>query len=61
MSSALVTGNDIFYEKFYFDFTYDFLNRELNIIGFNYGDIFISGPSYIKFNLEKKLWQQLIN
>jgi len=60
MSSALVTGDDIFYEKFYFDFTFDFVNRELNILGFNYGDMFISGPSYIKFNLEKKLWQTKI-
>ena len=60
MSSALVTGDDISYEKFYFDFTFDFINRELNITGFNYGDIFISGPSYIKFNLEKKLWQTKI-
>ena len=42
MSSALVTGDDIFYEKFYFDFTYDFVDRELAILGFNYGDIFIS-------------------
>ena len=57
MSSALLTGDDIFYEKFYFDFTYNFLDRELNILGFNYGDIFISGPSYIKYNSEKKLWQ----
>ena len=57
MSSALLTGEDIFYEKFYFDFKYDFINREFNILGFNYGDIFISGPSYIKYNLEKKLWQ----
>ncbi len=60
MSSALLTGNDISYEKFYFDFTYDFVNRELNISGFNYGDIFISGPSYIKFNSESKLWQTKI-
>ena len=60
MSSALVTGDDISYEKFYFDFTFDFINRELNITGFNYGDIFISGPSYVKFNLEKKLWQTKI-
>ena len=60
MSSALVTGDDIFYEKFYFDFTFDFINRELNISGFNYGDMFISGPSYIKFNFEKKLWQTKI-
>ena len=57
MSSALLTGDDIFYEKFYFDFTYDFVDRKLNILGFNYGDIFISGPSYIKYNVEKNLWQ----
>ena len=57
ISSSLLTGDDIFYEKFYFDFTYNFLDRELNILGFNYGDIFISGPSYIKYNSEKKLWQ----
>ena len=57
MSSALLTGDDMFYEKFYFDFMYDFVDRELNILGFNYGDIFISGPSYIKYNLEKNLWQ----
>ncbi|MBD1142171.1 AsmA-like C-terminal domain-containing protein [Pelagibacterales bacterium SAG-MED32] len=60
MSSALVTGDDIFYEKFYFDFTYDFVDRELVILGFNYGDIFISGPSFIKYNSEKKLWQTKI-
>ena len=60
MTSALVTGDDIFYEKFYFDFTYDFVNRELEILGFNYGDIFISGPSYIKFNIEKKFWETKI-
>jgi len=60
MSSALVIGEDIFYEKFYFDFTYDFVAKELDILAFNYGDIFISGPSYIKFNLEKKLWQTKI-
>ena len=60
MSSALVTGDDIFYENFYFDFTFDFINRELNISGFNYGDMFISGPSYIKYNFEKKLWQTKI-
>ena len=60
MSSALLTGDDIFYEKFYFDFTYDFVDRKLNILGFNYGDIFISGPSYIKYNLEKNLWQTKI-
>ena len=60
MSSALVTGDDIFYEKFYFDFTYDFVDRKLDILSFNYGDIFISGPSYIKYNLEKKLWQTKI-
>ncbi len=61
ISSALVTGEDIFYEKFYFDFAYDFINRELEILGFNYGDIFISEPSYIKFNSEKKLWQTKID
>ncbi len=61
MSSALVTGNDIFYEKFYFDFTFDVVDRKLDILAFNYGDIFISGPSYIKFNLEKKLWQTKID
>ncbi|MFL2900995.1 MAG: AsmA-like C-terminal domain-containing protein [Candidatus Pelagibacterales bacterium] len=60
MSSALLTGDDIFYEKFHFDFTYDFVDRKLNILGFNYGDIFISGPSYIKYNLEKNLWQTKI-
>ena len=60
MSSALLTGDDIFYEKFYFDFTYDFVDRKLNILGFNYGDMFISGPSYIKYNLEKNLWQTKI-
>ncbi len=60
ISSALLTGDDIFYEKFYFDFTYDFVDRRLNILGFNYGDIFISGPSYIKYNLEKNLWQTKI-
>ncbi len=60
MSSALLTGDDIFYEKFYFDFTYDFVDRKLNILGFNYGDIFISGPSYIKYNYEKNLWQTKI-
>mgnify|MGYP002025298223 CR=1 FL=1 len=60
MSSALLTGDDIFYEKFYFDFKYDFVNREFNILSFNYGDIFISGPSYIKYNLEKNLWQTKI-
>ena len=57
MSSALLTGDDIFYEKFYLDFTYDFEDSELNILGFNYGDIFISGPTYIKYNLGKNLWQ----
>ena len=57
ISSALLTGDNIFYDKFYLDFTYDFGDKELNIWGFNYGDIFISGPSYIKYNLEKKLWQ----
>ncbi len=57
MSSVLVTGDDMFYEKFNFDLTYDFLDRELDILTFNYGDLFISGPSYIKFDLEKKLWQ----
>ena len=57
ISSALLTGDDILYEKFYIDFTYDFLDMKLNILGFNYGDIFISGPSYIKYNSEKKLWQ----
>ena len=60
ISSALLTGDDIFYEKFYFDFTYDFVDRRLNILGFNYGDIFISGPSYIKYNLEQNLWQTKI-
>ncbi len=58
MSSVLVTGNKVFNEKFDFDFTYDFLDRELEILGFNYGDLFISGPSYVKFNSEKKLWQK---
>ena len=58
MSSVLVTGSKMFNEKFDFDFTYDFLDRELDILGFSYGDLFISGPSYVKFNSEKKLWQK---
>ena len=57
MSSDSVTSDDIFYEKFNFDFTYDFVERELDILGLNYGEIFISGPSYIKFDQEKKLWR----
>ncbi len=58
MSSALVNGNKMFNEKFYLHFTYDFLDRELDILALNYGDLFISGPSYLKFNSEKKLWQK---
>ncbi len=59
--SALASGDDKFYENFYFDFTYNFIDRKLDILGFNYSDLFLSGPSYIKFNSEKKLWQTKID